>query len=151
NVLPDLKRLGPRLGKKLPLVKSALGKVDGGKLLAEMEATGKVELKLEDRSSESLDRDDLQVRLEAKSGWAAEQSKSCVVVLDTTPNDQQISRFVARAFIRIANEARKRKGLRHEERITCLHLVSDDLTHHKAINEHRDGIAQATLANEVRY
>ncbi len=42
TVLPDLKKLGPRLGKKLPLVKNALTKADGGKLLAEMEAAGKV-------------------------------------------------------------------------------------------------------------
>ena len=37
TVLPDLKRLGPRLGKKLPLVKNALAKADAAKLLAEME------------------------------------------------------------------------------------------------------------------
>ena len=62
-MLPDLKRLGPRLGKKLPLVKNALAKADAAKLLAEMESAGKVSLKLDDGSSEDLDRDDLQVRL----------------------------------------------------------------------------------------
>ena len=38
---------------------------------------------LDDGSSESLDRDDLQVRLQAKPGWAAAQGKACVVVLST--------------------------------------------------------------------
>ena len=38
-VLPNFKRLGPRLGKLLPACKAALGKADGGKLLAELTAT----------------------------------------------------------------------------------------------------------------
>ncbi len=48
TVLPDLKRLGPRLGKRLPALRKALAEADGGKLLAELEAEGKVTLALPD-------------------------------------------------------------------------------------------------------
>ena len=96
TVLPDLKRLGPRLGKKLPTVKNALAKADAAKLLAEMESAGKVSLALDDGSSESLDRDDLQVRLQAKPGWAAAQGKACVVVLSTELSPELITEGLAR-------------------------------------------------------
>ena len=37
TVLPDLKRLGPRLGKRLPALKAALAKADAAELLARLE------------------------------------------------------------------------------------------------------------------
>ncbi len=40
TVLPDLKRLGPRLGKRLPAVKKLLAEADGGALLAELKNAG---------------------------------------------------------------------------------------------------------------
>jgi isoleucyl-tRNA synthetase len=74
SVLPDLKRLGPRLGKKLPTVKKLLAEADGARLLAELESNGTVTLALPD-GSVVLDKDDMQVRLQAKEGWAAAQGK----------------------------------------------------------------------------
>ena len=38
TILPDLKRLGPRLGKRLPAVKAALAKADAAELFAQLEA-----------------------------------------------------------------------------------------------------------------
>ena len=111
TVLPDLKRLGPRLGKKLPLVKNALAKADGGKLLAEMETAGTVALKLDDGSSELLDREDLQVRLQAKPGWAAAQGKHCVVVLATEFSPELVTEGVAREIVHAIQSA-QRSGLR---------------------------------------
>ncbi len=112
TVLPDLKRLGPRIGKKLPLVKNALAKADGGKLLAEMESAGKVELKLDDGATVPLDRDDLQVRLQAKPGWAAAQGKDCVVVLATDISPELVSEGVAREIVHAIQTLRKDSRLR---------------------------------------
>ena len=44
NILPDLKRLGPRLGKRLPAVRKLLAEADGGRLLAELDANGSITL-----------------------------------------------------------------------------------------------------------
>ena len=82
SVLPDLKVLGPRLGKRLPALRKALVAADGGRLLAELHAKGKVAIDLPD-GPVALDADDLQVRLQAKPGWAAAQGRWCVVVLAT--------------------------------------------------------------------
>ena len=66
SVLPDLKRLGPRLGKRLPAVRKMLGETDGAKLLAELETQKKITLTLPD-GPVVLDADDIQVRLQAKT------------------------------------------------------------------------------------
>jgi len=70
QVQPNFKRLGPRIGKLLPGCKAALGKADGGKLLAELTASGKVTLDIGGEQID-LDNEDIQVRLQAKPGWAA--------------------------------------------------------------------------------
>src|SRR5688500_9654069 len=78
SVVPNFKRLGPRLGKNMPAAKKRLSEVDAGKLLADLKSAGKVELKLPDGTSIELDNEDIEVRLQAKEGWAAAQGKGCV-------------------------------------------------------------------------
>ena len=62
------------LGKRLPALRKLLATADAAKLLAEMESAGKVTLDLPDGPVE-LDSDDLQVRMQAKPGWAAAQGR----------------------------------------------------------------------------
>jgi isoleucyl-tRNA synthetase len=116
SVLPDLKRLGPRLGKKLPAVKKLLAEADGGRLLAELEATGRVSLDLPD-GPVALDKDDIQVRLQAKEGWAAAQGKYCVVVLSTELTPELIAEGVVREEIRVIQDIRKEDKLQFTDRI----------------------------------
>ena len=82
TVLPDLKRLGPRLGKRLPALRKLLAEADGGQLLAELKTKGNITLLLPDGPI-ALDSEDIQVRLQAKEGWAAAQGHAVVVVLAT--------------------------------------------------------------------
>ena len=145
TVLPDLKRLGPRLGKKLPLVKNALAKADAAKLLAEMESAGKVALKLDDGSSEELDRDDLQVRLQAKPGWAAAQGKTCVVVLATEISPELVTEGVAREIVHSIQTVRKDKNCEYTDRIE-IGIVTDSAEIKRAVEQFGDYIRGETLA-----
>ncbi len=149
TVLPDLKRLGPRLGKKLPLVKNALAKADAGKLLAEMEKAGRVSLKLEDGSSEMLDRDDLQVRLQAKPGWAAAQGKECVVVLATELSPELVTEGVAREIVHAIQNCRKDRDCEYTDRIE-LGIVSESAEIRRAMEQFGDYIRGETLATVLR-
>ena len=116
TVAPDFKRLGPRVGRQMPAVKKALAEADGGALLAQLESEGKVTLKVEG-GDVTLDSDDIQVRLEAKPGWAAAQGRQCVVVLSTELTDELIQEGYARDLIRFIQEERKRRGLDYTDRI----------------------------------
>ena len=90
TVLPDLKRLGPRLGRRLPALRKTLMNADGGRLLTELNASGKIVVELADGPVE-LDADDIQIRLQAKEGWTAAQGPSCVVVLSTELTEELIA------------------------------------------------------------
>ena len=46
-----------------------------------------------------LDTEDLQVRLQAKPGWAAAQGKSAVVVLSTELTDELVSEGLSRELV----------------------------------------------------
>ncbi|MEX2026996.1 MAG: DUF5915 domain-containing protein, partial [Pirellulaceae bacterium] len=144
QVQPNFKRLGPRLGKLLPSCKQALTTADGAKLLAEMTATGKVTLTLDGQSIE-LDSEDIQVRLQAKPGWAAAQGAGCVVVLATELTPELIDEGKARDLVRIIQDRRKELNLDFTDRIEVgIVGASADLL--RAIEANRDSISSETLA-----
>jgi isoleucyl-tRNA synthetase len=90
---------------------------DGGKLLAQLEADGAIQLELPDGNSVSLDGDDIQIRLQAKEGWTAAQGKQSVVVLSTELTDELIAEGYARELVRAIQDRRKEIGCEYTDRI----------------------------------
>jgi isoleucyl-tRNA synthetase len=144
QVQPNFKKLGPRLGKLLPDCKQALTTADGGKLLAEMTASGKVTLNL-DGQTVDLDSEDIQVRLQAKPGWAAAQGAGCVVVLATELTPELIDEGKARDLVRIIQDRRKELNLEFTDRIE-IGIVDASADLCRAIEANRDYICSETLA-----
>jgi isoleucyl-tRNA synthetase len=149
TVLPDLKRLGPRLGKRLPPVKKLLAQADGGALLAELKSQGKVTLALPD-SPVVLDADDIQIRLQAKEGWAAAQGNACVVVLSTELNEDLIREGIARGLARTVNDLRKAMNCQFTDRVEIA-IVSDSAELRAAIEQFCEYIMTETLAVSISF
>ncbi len=147
TVLPDLKRLGPRLGKRLPALKKALAEADGGRLLAEMEAEGHVTLELPD-GPVRLDSDDTQVRMQAKKGWTAAQGKRCVVVLSTELTPELVAEGLARELVRTIQDRRKEMNLEYTDRIR-VGVVAGSAKLAAAAEQFADYIRRETLATEL--
>lgn len=147
NVVPNFRRLGPKVGKAIPQVKKMLGQMDGGQLLAQLQSTGVIGLDLPTGRVE-LDAEDIEVRLEAREGWAAAQGTSSVVVLNTEVTDELRREGIARDLIRVIQSQRKALDCRYEQRI-AVGIVSEDAETVQAIDEHRDLIAGETLADSV--
>ncbi len=147
TILPDLKRLGPRLGRRLPAVRRALAEADGAGLLAELDVRGKVTLRLPDGAVE-LDQEDIQVRLEAKPGWTAAQGRRCVVVLSTELSEELIREGLARELAHAVNTRRKELACDYTERIV-LGVVTDSNELRAALKTHRQYIAAETLATQL--
>ena len=116
KVQPNFKRLGPRVGKLMPGVKKTLVEADGGKLLAEMEASDKIILDIDGESVE-LDSEDIQIRLQAKEGWAAAQGTSCVVVLSTDLTAELVRQGHANDLVRLIQDRRKQLDCQYTDRI----------------------------------
>ncbi|HQU42904.1 MAG: isoleucine--tRNA ligase [Planctomycetia bacterium 21-64-5] len=148
TVLPDLKRLGPRLGKRLPALKQALAAADAAALLARLEAEGQVTLDMAD-GPVTLDSSDIQVRLQAKPGWAAAQGTRAVVVVSTELTDDLLIEGVARELVHAVQNLRKEKNCQFTDRI-MLSIVTDSADVRRAIDGFGDYIRSETLAVAIR-
>ncbi len=149
TVLPDLKKLGPRLGKQLPELKKYLGSADAAALLAEMEKSGSVTIKLPG-GDVVLDGQDLQVRLQAKPGWAAAQGALCVVVLATELDDVLVAEGLARELVHSIQTARKDLNLDYTDRIEIA-IVTEDAALSAAAERFRDYIQGETLGVKLGF
>jgi isoleucyl-tRNA synthetase len=148
QVQPNFKRLGPRVGKLLPGLKAALGQANGAQLLAELSVAGKVTLEVSGEKVE-LDSEDIQVRLQAKPGWAAAQGAGVVVVLNTELTPELIAEGYARDVVRLVQDRRKEMNLDFTDRIELgLTTASDELQ--QAIQANADYIAGETLATALK-
>lgn len=147
HVQPNFKRVGPRVGKLMPGVKRALAEADGGQLLQQLSTSGKVVLDIQGESVE-LDDEDLQVRLQAKEGWAAAQGPTTVVVLSTELTDELIREGTARDVNRLIQDRRKQIDCEFTDRIEVgIVTESDELR--SAIEENEDYIKGEALADRL--
>ena len=149
TVLPDLKRLGPRLGRQLPAVRKYLASADAAALLAQMEKDGQIVLQLGgDRVT--LDGEDLQVRLQAKEGWSAAQGRSSVVVLSTELTDALVQEGLARELVHAIQNQRKENNYEYTDRI-AVGLVCDAPELCVAFEAFADYIRAETLTVEFGF
>ena len=89
---------------------------DGAEVLAQLEAGGKITVDLPD-GEVTLDSDDVQVRVQAKEGWAAAQGRSCVVVLATELTEALLREGLARELVHAVQNRRRDMKCRYTDRI----------------------------------
>jgi isoleucyl-tRNA synthetase len=144
SVQPNFRRLGPRVGPLLPKVKQSLSTASGAELLEQMTMHGKIVLTIDGKQIE-LDNEDIQVRLNAKNGWAAAQGKHCVVALNTELTESLVREGIAKDAIRLIQDMRKKRQCNFTDRIE-VNLLSDDTNIRAAIEENHEFICAETLA-----
>jgi len=147
TVVPNFKRLGPKVGKQVPAVKKALAEADGNELLGKLQSDGVVRLSLGDDTIE-LDGEDIEVRLQAKAGWAAAQGLGCVVVLNTEVTPELQREGIAKDLIRTIQNQRKAIDCQYTDRIrVAIDAKADQVG--EAIDEYRSLICEETLADSL--
>jgi isoleucyl-tRNA synthetase len=149
TVLPDLKRLGPRIGKRLPALKAVLAAADAATLLAKLEAEKHVTLELPD-GLVTLDGEDLQVRLQAKPGWAAAHSRAGVVVLSTDLSAALLAEGLAREVTHAVQGLRRDEKLEFTARIQ-LGIVSESKELIAAVKQFAAYLQAETLTVELLF
>lgn len=150
QVQPNFKLLGPMLGKDLPQVKKLLAEADGNLLYRQLADEGKLALTLEDGRTIELNDEQVQHRLVAKSGWAAAEGKSCVVVLSTDLTPELIREGYARDLVRFIQDRRKDLACEYTDRIEVAIVVDDDELR-LAVQEYQEYLRQETLADAITF
>ncbi len=147
EVQPNFPRLGPRLGKLLPGLKKLLAEADGSELLGQLTSAGAVELDV-DGETVRLDEEDIQVRLQAREGWAAAQGDHSVIILATELTEELVREGLARDLVRLIQDRRKELDCEFTDRIQVA-VETEDAEVKQAVEQFGEMIRGETLAVEL--
>lgn len=148
-VQPNFRKLGPKVGPLLPKLKQALANVSGADLLDELNRNGKIALNLDGKELE-LDGEEIQVRMNAKEGWAASQGKFAVVALNTELTDELIRRGIAKDAVRLIQDLRKKRDCNFVDRIDVwVGNASETIV--QALRENAEFIQSETLCSTLHF
>ena len=148
SVVPNFKRLGPRVGKLMPQVKKAFATADAAAMMAELADSGATSIEVGGKSI-SLDNEDIEVRLAAKDGWAAAQGAGVVVVLATELTPELVRAGLSRDLVRFVQDRRKELDLERTDRIEIV-IGTDAAELKQAIEENQDYLSGETLATSLK-
>ena len=149
SIKPDFKALGPRYGKRMKAIASAvngLGSEDAEKL----EANGKLILTPDDGLGEvELLLSDVAIATEDIPGWLVSSEAGLTVALDITIDDELKAEGLSRELVNRVQNLRKDSGLEVVDRITLIIDANAELK--GRLVENLDYIRTQTLAEQVKW
>ncbi len=143
ELVPNYKLLGPRLKDRVQALRAAMGTVDGMAAAADLAAGRPVVVDLEGGPVE-LVGEEIELRVQAQSGFAVSRDGAEVVALDLALDDDLRRRGLAREVIRNVQDVRKATGLDVSDWIHLTLEGVDDL------EPMFDAIAREVLARTIR-
>ncbi len=145
-VVPNFRKLGPRVGKLMPEIQSALRSVDGATVQSAFEADGHYRIELGDGNTVEVGPDEVEVRATSHAELALARDGAYAVALDTTLDDDLRREGLARELARKLNDLRKASGLEISDRVRVTLWGGDQLA--DAARQHERWIADEVLAEE---
>ncbi|NLW11982.1 MAG: isoleucine--tRNA ligase [Clostridiaceae bacterium] len=143
---PQLKKLGKRLGKLIPLVGKALSELPGQETITALKENGKIMLNVDGQEIE-LAEDDLLIETVQSEGLAAESDRDITVALDTRLTPELIEEGFVREIISKVQTMRKESGFEVMDRI-ILALGSQKVLS-PVIERNSDFICDEVLADRI--
>ena len=114
---PQLKTLGPKYGKILNDIRTALAGLDGNKAMDELNNSGVLKLNVAGQDIE-LTKEDLLIEMTQMEGFVANSDKGITVVMDTNLTDELIEEGFVREIVSKLQTMRKDAGFEVMDRIT---------------------------------
>jgi isoleucyl-tRNA synthetase len=143
TIRPNLRALGPRLGKQLNAVRDALAELDPGEVASLVRGGREIQLETP-HGGVALQPSDILVDAVKRPGYAAAQSPRSTVVLHTTLTPALIEEGLARDFVRGIQDARKQAGYQIEDTIEIRFVADPEVA--RALDAHRAYVMTETLA-----
>ncbi|MCD8178724.1 MAG: isoleucine--tRNA ligase [Tannerellaceae bacterium] len=145
RIKPDFKKLGPRFGKIMKQLATAIQQMEQGDILA-FETRGNHTLNIEGQEV-VIELADVEVISEDIPGWLVANEGRLTVALDITVTGELRREGLARELVNRIQNLRKSSGLEITDKIhiTILSTVEMD----EAINEYKEYISNQVLAETI--
>ncbi len=148
EVKPNYRALGPRFGKSMPLVASAVAALDPAHVGEALRDGRTVGIVVDGRDHE-LDADDLAIAMQPLEGYQLEREGSHAVALELALDEELRREGLAREVVHAVQAARKAAGLDVSDRIALTLAGADELL--AAAREHEPYVTGETLTTAVSY
>jgi isoleucyl-tRNA synthetase len=142
---PNFKTLGPRYGKLMKEIGSAIAALSRADIAA-FEANGSLVLKVAGKEI-TIAEGDVEIISEDIPGWQVANEGKLTVALDVTVTDELRYEGIAREFVNRIQNIRKENGYDVTDRIIVKIEKSDLIA--QTVKLHAGYIGQQTLANKV--
>ena len=143
RVKPNLPRIGKRFGKRVPVIREALGAADGSAIAVAVAAGRTFDVEAGGEAI-TFEPEDVLVESTSAEGYACAEEGGYLVGLDTTLTDALEREGLARELVRTVQEARKQAGLDVSDRIALRIEGTPEVT--AALDAHRAYVMEETLA-----
>jgi isoleucyl-tRNA synthetase len=143
---PNFALLGPKYGKILPKIRTALEAADLSAIAEKALAGENVELKVGDETV-VLQPDELSIETVTPENLSCLEEAGTVVAIDTALTEDLIREGMVRDLVRQIQSMRKDSGFNVDDRIKIEYSADDQLA--QAIVVHADYIRQETLADSL--
>jgi isoleucyl-tRNA synthetase len=125
GLLPSV--LGPKHGKRFPLLRKAVAAMDAEPLVKRLQAGLGVSVELDDGAVVELLPEEAEVRLQGREGYALAEEKGIVVAVDVTVSAELAREGMARDVVRRVQTLRKEADFQLNDRIVTYYDAGEEL------------------------
>jgi isoleucyl-tRNA synthetase len=146
GLLPNI--LGPKHGRRFPLLRKAVAAADAGGLARRFQAGLGATVELEDgEPAVELSPDEVEVRIHGREGYAVAEEKGIVVAVDVTITPELAREGLARDLVRRVQTLRKEADFQLDDRILTYYDGDEELD--AVVGEWGDYIRAETLSLDL--
>ncbi len=148
NLKPNFRAAGPVFGAKVKEFGAYMAKAEPKDFIGRIEAEGEVRIELSGEEFTVI-KDFLDIRIDAKEGFAVAMENNVFTILDTSLNQELIDEGLARELISKIQQMRKAADYEMMDNIDIFVNADDEVK--AAIAEHKAYIMAETLAVSLAY
>ena len=145
RIKPNFKALGPRFGKDMKLVVTAIQQLNSEDI-QKIEQKGAIEVEINGKSI-TLNLDDVEISSQDIEGWLVANQGSVTVALDITVSDSLKEEGIARELVNRIQNIRKNSGFEVTDHIDICILDNKNITN--AVLNNLDYIKIETLTKKL--
>ena len=143
---PQLRTVGPKYGKHLNQIRTALTEIDGNKAMETLKAEGALKFDF-DGTEVVLTEEDLLIDVAQKEGFVTEADNTVTVVLDTRLTPELLEEGFVRELVSKIQTMRKEAGFEDMDHIRVYETGSEKIA--RIMEDHGGVIRSEVLADEL--